>query len=62
MAYEKAWYYKIDERDTERGFFELWQNEEWGDEAEALLTLNGKFCSWTWDDICTAIDEYGDEA
>ena len=42
------------------GLFELWENEIFGEEIAAQLTLNGKVVDYTYDDIYTAIDSYID--
>lgn len=53
-------YYKIATYMHEFGKFELWESKIYGDEAPALLTLNGATVMETYDDIYTAVDDYLD--
>lgn len=52
-------YYKIDELPTIYGLMELWEDSIYGDEAAAVLTLDGKNLGMTVEDIRTAGQELG---
>lgn len=41
-------YYRIDSLDTRYGKLELFESLRYGDEAEAIVTLDGKIKGYTW--------------
>ncbi len=44
-------YYKIDTQVSPIGKFELWESERYGDEAPAVVTLDGEPFGETWDSL-----------
>lgn len=42
---------KLDQLHKPEGLFELWEHDKYGDEAEALVTLNGEIVGFTWDNL-----------
>lgn len=44
-------YYKLSERHTAKGLFELWESEKYGDEVPSIVTLNGIEFSATFDTL-----------
>lgn len=51
-------YCKIDERRFMEGLFELWEDEFFGDDAPAKVTLNGKEVGETWDSLPEFYSEF----
>ena len=51
-------YLLVDTIITERGKWELWEDEKYGDEVEAIVTLNGEKIGSTYDFLETYIKEY----
>lgn len=50
-------YYKIDEKMTAHGKFELWENNICGEDVPAVVTLNNIRVGKTWDDLSTYIHD-----
>lgn len=51
-------YYLLTQRHTAYGTFELWESENWGEDAPAKVTLNGVYVGETWDSLDVFIKEY----
>lgn len=48
----------IDEKTECDGLWQLWESNKYGDEREAIVTLNGQMIGKTWDGLFTFIAEY----
>ena len=58
----KKHHYKIDEMQTMYGKLELWESEKHGDEAPAIVTLNGSIVGKTWDSLADFYEEEMEDA
>ena len=50
-------YYKIDEKITMFGIFELWESEIYGEESPGLVTLNSLKVGYTYDSLNDFIND-----
>lgn len=58
MKFNSKNYYKIDEKITALGIFELWENNVFGDEWPSVVTLNNVYLAETYDSLDEYIQDY----